>query len=248
MDFADNPYPADRGSRRPPIRCAILAAIFLLLPSRVHADIAPDPVTYVVIPSLFLAFLVFAAAALARLLLLLLRASFRAARGSGPADNPSTRRAEKGIQSRRFEKRAALVALLIGGAFFYWGYEHAWEDRRTRIVKRRYRSDLGAIRSTEVAFFAEWEMWVGNQPLTPVPDRRGNDTFVEWDTDTRFSILGFAPEGKVPCSYALEGPDWPAAAEGFTARAECDLDGDGLLSVWKITSGSTEITHSGDDF
>ncbi len=228
--------------------CAILAAVFLLVPSRVHADIAPDPVTNVVIPSLFLAFLVFAVAALARLLLLLLRASLRAARGSGPAESTSTHSADKRGQFGRFEKRAALLAFLVGGAFFFWGYEKAWEDRRTQIVKRRFRSDLGAIRSTEVAYFAEWGVWVGNQPLTPVADRRGDDSFVEWAGDTRFSILGFAPEGKVPCSYALEGPDWPAAAEGFTARAECDLDRDGLLSVWKITSGSTEITHSGDEF
>ena len=78
---------------------------------------------------------------------------------------------------------------------------------------------------------------------------RGNSEKVPWDPETRFSLLGFAPEGDVACSYSLEGPDFPAYEEGFKARAECDLDGDGKLSIWTIsgTSVKAEVVHTGDD-
>ena len=110
------------------------------------------------------------------------------------------------------------------------------------------KSNLGAIRSTEVAFFAEWYYWVGNQPCTPVLNRAGRKEAVPWNGTTRFSILGFAPEGRVYCSYCLEGSDYPAETVGFTARAECDLDGDGGISVYWITSNGTEIWHTGSPF
>jgi len=120
------------------------------------------------------------------------------------------------------------------------------QGRAERQSHAAVRSNLGAIRSTEVAYFAEWNAWVGNQPLTPIADRRGNDEKVRWDPNTRFSILGFAPEGNVVCSYSLEGPDYPT--EGFTARAECDYDRDGKLAIYTITSANSEIVKSGAPF
>ena len=119
---------------------------------------------------------------------------------------------------------------------------------RLKAKASEAKSNLGAIRSTQVAYFAEWNIWVGNQPYTPVPDRSGVSEKVPWVPQTRFSVLGFAPEGDVFCSYALEGSDFPTAEEGFTARAQCDLDGDGKVSIYTITEKSTEITHSGAPF
>jgi hypothetical protein len=109
------------------------------------------------------------------------------------------------------------------------------------------KSNLGAIRSTEIAYFAEWNIYVGNQPLTPVSDRRCNDSKVPWNNNTRFSILGFAPEGDVQCSYSLEGSDYPTQREGVTISAECDLDGDGHVSVWRLHTSSIDFMRSGDD-
>jgi len=116
-------------------------------------------------------------------------------------------------------------------------------------------SNLGAIRSTEVAYFAEWNCYIGGQPPTPVADRRRNRDNVPWFADTRFSLLGFAPEGSVRCSYSLEGPLWPTAEQGFTARAECDLDKDGKLAVYTVTlappspyGGETSVTGDKDDY
>jgi hypothetical protein len=141
---------------------------------------------------------------------------------------------------------AFLVIVLMGLFIFVIYPNFIWRPAKSKVSEPK--SNLGAIRATQVAYFAEWKKWVGNQSPTPVADRRGNKQKVRWDTTTRFSIIGFAPEGGVNCSYALQGPDYPTAAEGFTARAECDFDGDGQMSIWTITNNKTEIIHSGAPF
>lgn len=115
-------------------------------------------------------------------------------------------------------------------------------------VTLEVRRNLAAIRSVEIAYFAEYDTFVGNQSPTPVADRRGNDTPAEWVPTTRFAILGFAPEGMVACSYAIDGTDNPTREQGFAARAECDLDRDGQLSTWTITDRSKDPVHTGDDY
>lgn len=118
------------------------------------------------------------------------------------------------------------------------------------LVKRpeEVMKNLDAIRELEMVYSSEYQKWVGNQPFTPVADRTGNNSSVAWVNTTRFSILGFAPEGDVQCSYALEGSDFPSIQEGFTAKAQCDLDANGKVSEWSVTGRSNRIQHSGDDF
>jgi len=116
---------------------------------------------------------------------------------------------------------------------------------RLKAKASEAKSNLGAVRSTEVAYFAEWNMWVGNQGLTPVGGRTGNGSKVPWDPNTRFSILGFAPEGQVFFDYNLEGALWPSQADGFTSNAEGDLDASGDVSIYTISSETSEVTHSG---
>ena len=76
---------------------------------------------------------------------------------------------------------------------------------RLKAKTSEAKSNLGAIRSTEVAYFAEWDFYVGTTTPTPVTNRQGNDKKVVWNSTTRFSILGFAPEGTVYYSYQLDG-------------------------------------------
>lgn len=116
---------------------------------------------------------------------------------------------------------------------------------RLKAKTSEARSNLGAIRSTEIAYYAEWSMWVGNQGLTPVGGRAGNAGKVAWDHNTRFSILGFAPEGNVFYDYNLEGVAWPTPTAGFTSTAEGDLDADGAASTYTISSYTTELVHQG---
>jgi type IV pilus assembly protein PilA len=113
---------------------------------------------------------------------------------------------------------------------------------RLKVKVSEAKANLGAIRVCEHAFFAEYNRFVGNQPYIPdrTLDPQGR---LPWVVGTRFSILGYAPDGDVYFSYGLAGPDYPVA--GFTAQATADLDADGDWAVWSITVGSKELNHQG---
>jgi type IV pilus assembly protein PilA len=119
---------------------------------------------------------------------------------------------------------------------------------RLKAKASEAKSNLGAVRSTEVAYFAENNVYVGNQGYTPV--HAGDKTLKEpWVGTTRFSILGFAPEGNVFYEYRLDpATDWPSQTAGFTATAQGDLDGDGAWSYFMVNNNSTEVAHSGAPF
>ena len=123
---------------------------------------------------------------------------------------------------------------------------------RLKAKTSEAKSNLGAIRSTEVAFFAEWDSYVGGQTTAvPLADRTGSDGKLAWapnGTQSRFSILGFAPEGNVFFSYAIDGNLYPIKAEGFDAHAFGDLDGDGQISDFWVSDVSTEIQKTGAPF
>ena len=114
---------------------------------------------------------------------------------------------------------------------------------RERAKVSEAKANLGAIRVTQHAYYSEYNHYVGNQPVTP--DRTANPSGrLPWTATTRFSILGFAPDGPVYFSYALGGADFPVGA--FLVEAHGDLDGDGDWSIWTITNGDKELHHQGD--
>ena len=119
---------------------------------------------------------------------------------------------------------------------------------RLKAKTSEAKSNLGAIRSTEVAYFAEWDFYVGNQPLTPLASRVNQPNKAPWVISSRFSILGFAPEGSVFYSYALNGPNFPVSAAGVSMYAVGDLDDDGILSTFYVTDSSNEILKEGGTF
>ena len=119
---------------------------------------------------------------------------------------------------------------------------------RLKAKTSEAKSNLGAIRSTEVAYFAEWNTYVGNQTPTPVAARASNPNKVAWVNSTRFSIIGFAPEGNVFFSYSMDGNDWPIQTEGFDVHALGDLDADGQVSDFWVSDISTEIQKTGAPF
>src|SRR5512137_521990 len=112
---------------------------------------------------------------------------------------------------------------------------------RLKAKTSEAKSNLGAIRSTEVAYFAEWNTYVGQQAPTPVANRANNPDKVPWDKTTRFSIIGFAPEGNVFFSYSMDGGLWPVQTDGFDVHAIGDLDADGQTSDFWVSDISTEI-------
>ena len=119
---------------------------------------------------------------------------------------------------------------------------------RLKAKTSEAKSNLGAIRSTEVAYFAEWSFYVGNQPNTPIANRSGDAQKEPWDPGTRFSVVGFQPEGSVFYSYALNGTDFTVSATGVSMYAVGDLDDDGILSTFYVTDSSNEILKEGGTF
>ena len=98
------------------------------------------------------------------------------------------------------------------------------------------KSNLGAIRTAELAYFSEWDLFVADQVQTPVNGRAGNNTKVPWDYTTRFSIIGFAAEYAVFYSYTLESTApglFVPRSSGLTMTAVGDLDADGsTVTFW----------------
>jgi type IV pilus assembly protein PilA len=123
---------------------------------------------------------------------------------------------------------------------------------RLKAKTSEAKSNLGAIRSTEVAYFAEWNYWVAGQSATPVGNRAGRTTKVAWVTTTNFSILGFAPEGAVFYDYQLQptgaANKYVVQSTGMSIEAIGDLDGDSVLSSFTVNDSSNEIDHSGGTF
>jgi type IV pilus assembly protein PilA len=119
---------------------------------------------------------------------------------------------------------------------------------RLKAKTSEAKSNLGAIRLTEVAYVSEWNYYVGNQEYTPILDRTNVPDKTLWVTTTRFSLLGFAPEGKVFFSYQLLGTPYPSELSGYTSNASADLDNDASVSVFTMNNTTTEIVHSGGTF
>ena len=105
------------------------------------------------------------------------------------------------------------------------------------------KSNLTAIRNMEIAYFAEKSVYVSGQSWTPL---HGAVKSIKqpWDPTSRFSILGYAPEGQVFFEYQIEptGFDYDPS---FTARARSDLDDDGLWSVYYLVRPVSDLLHTG---
>ena len=126
---------------------------------------------------------------------------------------------------------------------------------RMKAKTSEAKANLGAIRSAELAYFAEWNLFVANQLHTPVLDRTHDTSKVSWNSDTRFSILGFEAERLVYYSYELlpntasgGAVDHPTSSQGYTARATADLDDDGDLASFTVNHRTGDIVKSGGIF
>jgi type IV pilus assembly protein PilA len=123
---------------------------------------------------------------------------------------------------------------------------------RLRAKTAEAKSNLGAIRTAELAYFSEWNFFVADQIQTPVNGRAGNNAKLPWDYGTRFSIIGFSAENAVYYSYALEsgvtGTPFVPPAAGLTMSAVGDLDADGGIATFWVDDLWSDIRKSGDDF
>ncbi len=120
---------------------------------------------------------------------------------------------------------------------------------RMKAKTSEAKSNLGAIRSTEVAYYAEYSGFIVNQAWTPdhAGYAPGVDAKKPWVTSTRFSIIGFAPEGAVYFDYQLEALSGDSSSM-FTAAARGDLDKNGDWAEFRINDSSNEIAKTGGTF
>jgi type IV pilus assembly protein PilA len=120
---------------------------------------------------------------------------------------------------------------------------------RMKAKTSEAKSNLGAIRSTEVAYYAEYSGYIVNQAWTPdhTSGVASVDAKKQWDTSTRFSIIGFSPEGAVYFDYQLEALSGDTSSM-FTALSRGDLDKNGDWAIYSLNDWSNEITKTGGTF
>ena len=118
---------------------------------------------------------------------------------------------------------------------------------RLKAKTSEAKSNLGAIRSTEVAYFAEWNFYIGNcTTLNPRVGASLDGAKAAWLTNTTFSIIGFAPEGQVYYSYnLLPAAQYNLQTTGFTSIAYGDLDDDANLHSFEINTSGGELLSGG---
>jgi hypothetical protein len=109
----------------------------------------------------------------------------------------------------------------------------------TPMVLRSKRAEgatnLDAIRTAERAYHAEWDSYT-SCTATPreVPGRK--PTAFSGGGMTSFHNLGWAADGEVLCRYTVDAVNSAAwRNDRFTARAECDVDGDGDYAIYEAT-------------
>ena len=122
---------------------------------------------------------------------------------------------------------------------------------RLKAKTSEVKVNIGAIAKLENAYFAENDCYITGQNYTP---SHGADRSlkVSWVSTTRFSILGYAPEGQVYYEYATEPFLGLTSPTYVRIHARGDLDNDGSwahyyfersrdLLVWQ----TNEIMHDG---
>ena len=101
------------------------------------------------------------------------------------------------------------------------------------------KSNLGAIRVAEEAYFAEFSVY---RAVSPEPAAIPGAAPVAFDgASSEFATLGFDAEGNVFFSY---GVATDASGSGYTADAGADIDGDGIVQFWgytKLTANDTRV-------
>jgi prepilin-type N-terminal cleavage/methylation domain-containing protein len=122
---------------------------------------------------------------------------------------------------------------------------------RLRSKAAEVKMNIGAIAKLENAYYAENDRYVTGQNYTPT---HGADRSVKipWNHASRFSIIGYAPEGNVFFEYATEPFVLPYNATYVRIHARGDLDNDGQWAhyyfersqdalVWQ----TNDIVHDG---
>lgn len=118
---------------------------------------------------------------------------------------------------------------------------------RLKAKTAEAKTNLGVIRSLELAYFAEYNLWVADVSEVPraIADLDGKKAV--WNSQTAFSIIGFAPESMVYYTYGVQpaGTTYVSSTVGFTATATADLDDDSLPAIYRVNNMSVDLPKTG---
>ena len=107
---------------------------------------------------------------------------------------------------------------------------------RLKAKTAEAKSNLGAIRLGEEAYFTEKEEYV-DCGATPTAEGFPGKKAVKWsDEGNNFVKIGFSAKGDVYYQYAVDAAD---DGLSFEALATGDLDGDSEQAVFKITDNGS---------
>ena len=118
-----------------------------------------------------------------------------------------------------------------------------------RAARSEAPSNADGIRTAEKAYHAEWDTFTAVSPCPPPEVKIGPDPQhwrPEWPCVQQFENLGWIPDGKARCRYAVQTSGvYPQ--DDFLIRAECDVDGDGVLTVYEATRAQRATMKTADD-
>lgn len=107
---------------------------------------------------------------------------------------------------------------------------------------------VDAIRTAEKAYHAEWDTFTSVGPCPPAWVSVGREQIgwdPSWECYSQFTAIGWMPDALARCRYsavAFDSPD--PAADDFTVTSECDLDGDGVPSIYQATRAERATMQS----
>ena len=111
-----------------------------------------------------------------------------------------------------------------------------YNNFRLKAKTAEAKSNLGAIRLGEEAYFTEKEEYV-SCAATPTAEGFPGKNAINWsDGDNNFVKIGFSAKGQVYYQYAVDAADDGAS---FEASATGNLDGDDEQAVFKITDNGS---------
>ncbi len=115
----------------------------------------------------------------------------------------------------------------------------SWGDKPAGAIESMRAegpTNLNGIRTAEKAYHAEWDTFTS---VGWTPARLGGTKQVDFAPTRGWSSLGWMADGKVRCRYKVDSVAGPSSStDSFDAWAECDVDGDGVNSVYHANRAS----------
>ena len=135
---------------------------------------------------------------------------------------------------------SAALLLVLGGGLFYVLQPHAPVDpqvlaNEARVNVLRLCADVQSYRDEHGVFLA----------AGPVPAEvpRGGGP-VPFEPDENMKRLGFNPGERVHCQYQVVVQETPLGEAEVTCFARGDRDGDGQVSVYRVTLDANGMTSA----